>query len=77
MEPVETFIVIVIAAVLAVVGWSAWSSSESGVITLNVSEWRCTDTRTETHLQPMLVGKITTLIPITQQRCVEYRAMAR
>lgn len=34
-----------------------------------ISDHKCvvTETKTETHLQPMLVGKVTTLIPMTSE----------
>ena len=64
-------IVAVAVAVVAAVGHDA----NSPTVTLKVSEWRCTQERTEIVLVPMLVGKIIVQQPQTQTVCSRWERM--
>ena len=66
--------VVVLSFVLIVVSTvAAYSGSQRPTIVLNKAEWECTKSEQRTHLQPMLVGKITVMVPIPRTVCMEYR----
>jgi len=69
---VEWVIGVAIALIIALLGIALYIESNSETIVLIKAEWHCTKTERETHLQPTLVGKVTTLVPITRTACVEY-----
>lgn len=72
------FVVIEIVIVLAIVGilsatwYSAYVEFGKSTISINKEDWACARKEDRTHLQPILSGKATTLIPMTTEECVEY-----
>jgi len=73
---IEAVIVAVIVLIIAVVGWSLYSDSQRPTIEIKKDDWECVKSEPRQHLQPMLVGKTTILMPITTTVCVEYRRHA-
>jgi hypothetical protein len=64
-----------VAAVIALVGWLGWSAyadSQRPTVDLKRDDWECTKSEARSHLQPMLVGQVTVLIPMTTTVCLEY-----
>jgi hypothetical protein len=75
----EWVIGVVVLAALAVVGllfWLMWQDSQRPTFVLKKEDWACTRSENRTHLQPLVSGKVTTLIPVTNSVCVEYRRHA-
>lgn len=73
---IVTVIVTVIVMILAAIGWEAYSNSQRPTIEIKKDEWECVKSEHRTRSQPMLVGKVTILLPITRTVCVEYRRHA-
>lgn len=69
----------VMAVLLAVIGWviwAAWQDSQRPTFELKRDDWACTKSEARTHLQPMLVGKVTTLVPMSTNVCLQYSRIA-
>jgi hypothetical protein len=49
-----------------------WKTASDSIV-LSKTNWTCTNSTNKTHLQPMLVGKVTILMPMSHQVCVEYK----
>lgn len=63
----------VIAVVLLIAaGISSMATSTSPHIALPKDEWQCTETRTRTYTQMMLVGKVMVPQTMTETICVNY-----
>jgi hypothetical protein len=62
----------VVVVVIGFLFYSVYQSVMSEKIELPKSEWECTNSKTETRLQPMLMGKTTLLQPITATVCTNY-----
>ena len=73
---IEGVIVAAIVLVVVAVGWGAYSDSQRPTIEIKKDDWECVKSESRTHLQPMLVGKITILQPITNTVCMEYSRRA-
>ncbi len=73
---IETVVVAVIVLILAATGWGFYSDSQRPNIEIKKDDWECVKSEQRTHLQMMMVGKITILQPITTNVCVEYRRHA-
>lgn len=58
------------------VGWSAWQDSKRPTFDLNRDDWTCSRSESRTRLRPTVAGKTTTLIPVTENVCMEYRRLA-
>ena len=65
-----------IALILTGALWVAYNEYQRPTIELKKDDWECVKSEQRTHLQPMLVGKITILLPMTSAVCVEYRRRA-
>lgn len=75
----EWIIRVVVLAALALIGWlfvAMWQDSQRPTFELKKEDWACTRSENRTHLQPIVAGKVTTLIPVTNSVCVEYRRHA-
>lgn len=68
----EVGIVGAIILIIGLVGFGAWSDSKSPNILLKKTEWECAKVEKRTYMQPMMVGKTTTMMPMTDNVCVEY-----
>lgn len=67
---------LIIAAILAVVGaagFAIWNNDQKPIIELRKDEWSCVEEENRTRLQPMPIGRMTIMQPITSTVCVEYR----
>lgn len=73
---IEAAIVAAIVLILVAVGWGAYSDSQRPTIEIKKDDWECVKSEQRTHLQPMLVGKVTIMQPMTSTVCVEYRRHA-
>lgn len=69
-------LMVLVVGVVGYVLWAAWSDSQRPTFQLKRDDWECTKSESRTHLQPMLVGKVTTLIPMTTSVCLEYTRIA-
>lgn len=67
------FLALLVVAVLGLLIYLMVLEMTSPTFTLRKDEWHCINSHLETHLQPMQTGKITTLIPITDEVCTEYQ----
>lgn len=65
-------IVAAIVGVLGLVGWGAWTDSQSPTIELIKEDWQCTDKKTTILMVPMLVGKVTVMRPQPVTKCIRY-----
>jgi hypothetical protein len=70
---IEAAIVAAIVLILGAVGVAAWSDSQKPTTEIRKDEWDCVRTEPRSHLQPMQVGKVMILMPMTSTVCVEYR----
>ena len=61
---------VALACFACYLGYSLYTSP---AIEITKADWDCTKTETRTYLQPMLIGKTTTLMPMTRAICTEYR----
>lgn len=52
---------------------AAIAESKRPEFSLKKDDWKCSDSITRTHLQSVTTGKVTTLIPVTETICIEYR----
>jgi hypothetical protein len=60
---------------IILIAWVLWvfiSQQQSEKIELLKSDWQCTSSKTETRLQPIIIGKSTFLQPITSTVCTNY-----
>ncbi len=76
MRFLEFFVIAAIVSLLAILGfafYAAYSDARAPKFELNKRDWKCTKSEEKTHLQPMLVGKVTILMPMTHTACLEYR----
>ena len=79
MDFLEWVLVGVLAFVIALgalVFIAAWQDSERPTFELKKADWECVKAEHRTHLQPMLIGKMTIMQPITNTVCLEYRRTA-
>jgi hypothetical protein len=66
-------LVIFVAVVLfGVPFYGVYQSYMSEKIELTKSEWVCTNSKTDTYLQPIIIGKTTLLQPNTSTVCTTY-----
>ena len=75
MSWVELITIAAIVGILGVMGYGAYSDSKEPHILLQKSEWQCNKVETRTYMQPMVVGKVTTMMPMTDEVCVEYHRL--
>ena len=71
----DWLLVAFIAAVFASIGWVSWltiQDARSPTFELKKADWVCTHTVSRTHMQPMIVGKVTVITPITADECTQY-----
>jgi prepilin-type N-terminal cleavage/methylation domain-containing protein len=73
---IELLIVIAIVGTLVAVGVGWYSDSQRPTMELKKDDWDCVKFEQRTHLQPMLVGKVTILQPMTWTVCVQYSRRA-
>lgn len=73
---IEAGVVSALVLILVAVGWSGYSASQRPTIEIKKDDWDCVKSEQRTHLQPMLIGKVTVLQPMTSTVCVEYRRHA-
>lgn len=69
MDWVMAMLMALIFGLLAFVVYVVWQGATAETFELVKAEWHCTDERSETHLRPMLVGKVMVMLPITQKVC--------
>lgn len=72
---IEFLIVVAIISIVVAVAAAAVYGANSQAVTLRVSEWRCTQDRTEIVLVPMPVGKIIVQQPLPQTACIRWERM--
>ena len=70
---IEALIVAAIAIIIVAVGWAGYSNNQRQTIELNKDDWECTKSDQRSQLQPMPVGKVMVMSPMTRTVCVEYR----
>lgn len=70
---IEALIVAAIVLILVAIGWGAYRNSQRPTIEIKKDDWECTKSEQRTHFQPMLVGKVQILQPMTTTVCVEYK----
>ena len=68
----EAGIVAAIILIGAAIGWEAYNDIQRPTIEIKKDDWECVKSEQRTHLQPMLIGNITILQPITSTVCLEY-----
>jgi hypothetical protein len=64
-----------VAVVFAFVGWLDWSvyaDSQRPTFDLKRDDWEGTKSEARSHLQPIFVGQVTVLIPMSTTVCLEY-----
>lgn len=69
---ISAALMVLVLGIVVWVLWAAWSDSQRLTLELKRDDWKCTKSESRTHLQPMLVGKVTTLITMTKIVCSEY-----
>lgn len=70
---IELLLVVAIVGILVAVIGAVYFDSQRPTIELKKDDWECVKSEPRTHLQPMLVGKVTIMMPMTSDVCVEYR----
>lgn len=70
---IEVVTVTAIVLILVAVGWGVYSESQRPTIEIKKDDWECVKWEQRTHLQPILIGKMTIMQPMTNTICVEYR----
>ena len=73
VELVLAGLVVLVVLAVAAVGVGAWQESKRPTFELKKDDWECVKDERRTHLQPMLVGKVTIMQPVTTTVCLEYR----
>ena len=69
----EVAIVAAILLILSAAGLGAYNERKRPTIEIKKDEWDCIVSEKRTHLQTMIIEKMTMLQPITSDVCVEYR----
>jgi hypothetical protein len=69
---IPSALAVVVIAFVGWLGWSAYADSQRPTVDLKRDDWECTKSEARSHLQPVLVGQVTVLIPMTTTVCVEY-----
>ena len=78
IENVMLWIVgIVIASILAILGYVVYDDMTSDHITLKKGDWTCSVHGTVTTLIPQQIGKTTVLMPYTSDECHRYERIAK
>ena len=67
------FLMAIVAIAIAWLSFALWQKITSPVIKLNKDEWACTKSEKRSHLQPMIVGKVTIMMPMIDNICMEYQ----
>jgi hypothetical protein len=57
---------------LGLVGWVVYEHTTAPTWSIRKDEWTCVQKRSVRALQPMLVGKVTVMIPVTREECSNY-----
>ena len=66
-------VVVLLVLLLIGAGVEGWQESRRPTFDLKKDDWECVKHESRTHLQPMIVGKSTILMPMTTAVCIEYR----
>lgn len=69
---IELLVVIAILSILVAAGVCLYLESQRPTIELIKDNWECVESEQRTHIQPMLVGKITVMMPMNSTVCVQY-----
>lgn len=69
---VELLIFLAIMGILIALGWGIYAEADKPTFTLKKNEWTCVETEKYTRYQPIVIGKMTTMTPITSEQCVVY-----
>ncbi len=69
---IELLIALSIMGILIALGWVMYAEADKETFTLKKDEWTCVETEKYTRYQPMVSGKVTTMMPITSEQCVVY-----
>lgn len=69
LDPLESLILAAFVVVMALILYAGLKRSAAETFELVTHDWECTEEHSETHLQPMLVGKVTIMQPITRTVC--------
>lgn len=56
--------------------WVFWTDSQSHTFELKRGDWTCSKSESQSSLLPMVVGKVTVMVPTASNVCVEYRRNA-
>lgn len=66
------FVCVLALALSALLCVAIYDSVTADTITLRKDQWRCDQSAVATTFTPVLVGKITTLVPSRREQCVVY-----
>ena len=69
-------LVAIVLVIVSCVCWYVWAYNQKPTFNLKREEWNCTKSEPITHLQPVLVGKGTVMIPMATVVCIEYARRA-
>ena len=75
MSWIELAIISAIIGILVAIGYEGYADLKQPHILLKKSEWECNKIETRTYMQPMVVGKTTTMMPMTEDVCVDYHRL--
>lgn len=73
---IELLIVIAIVGILVALIVCAYADSQRPTMELKKDDWECVKSEQRMYLQPMWVGKVTVLRPMTLTVCVQYSRRA-
>ena len=73
---IEVVIVAAIVVLIGVIAWALYSEGQRPTIEIKKDDWECVKSEDRTHLQPMLVGRTTMLMPMTTTVCLDYKRVA-
>lgn len=77
---IDLFYILFFGSMLVAVGGVAllgWIDQQRPVIELRKDHWTCSRTERRSHLQPMVVGKATVLMPMNIDVCTEYTHLTK
>jgi len=70
---IEKIIIASIIVVLSAFVVSVVAESQSETIELKRDDWYCAESQEKRRYQPMMVGKVQTMMPVTRTECVNWK----